>query len=303
MLFQLLLVTMGQLQRASSEVAGAELEIPAEGLERQAMEQRKQNTTLVVKADLDGDKRRIPFDSRSFVILLRKLGVTFQVPADLIMVRYLDEDSEMITIASDTDLAMAWEATGGKSWPRLALSLRDCPLAPMGDAVGEPEAMDVLQHDGLAATSSSEEVSSRIEGLLAASPTAATRSAAMVRETQDERNGAGNLSHDESTTDESMERLMRLFLKHEITVGQPKPEEWATDHAIGDGELDSSGSIEIVSTVKVSHEVPRIQPSKIYYAVGVISGRQEWVIDVHKSACVVLTFYRIHKLLVDHSVL
>jgi hypothetical protein len=111
-----------------------------------------QSATHIVKADFGGDKRRIPCDSCSFADLLQKLGAAYQVSADQIMARYLDEARDLVTIASDVDLVMAWEAMTGKSLIKvevISCKHRLPQLVPTA-AGGEVVAAEVPQSDKVA---------------------------------------------------------------------------------------------------------------------------------------------------------
>ena len=274
------LLVVGHLQLLPNAAAGLAVE----------QMQLSQSSTHIVKADFGGDKRRIPCDSCSCADLLQKLGAAYQVSADQIMARYLDEDRDLITIASDVDLAMAWEAMAGKSLLRVEVSLgkQGLPQLVPTAAGSEVAAAEVPQSDSAADPSATEDVSSRIEGLLAASSQAAAAAQNTVGGTPDATSELDEIdsnipaSSDDDTTTESMERLMRMFLKHEVAVEEP---EYELQEAVDtdDPGGPSSRSAELATTVKtVSREV-RTTAAKTFYAVGVISGRQEWVIDVHKG--------------------
>ena len=306
MMLRVLLV-VGHLQLLPNAAAGLAVE----------QMQLSQSATHIVKADFGGDKRRIPCDSCSFADLLQKLGAAYQVSADQIMARYLDEDRDLITIASDVDLAMAWEAMAGKSLLRVEVSLGKQGLSQLVStaAGGEAAAAEVPQSDSAADPSATEDVSSRIEGLLAASSqaTAAAQNAADATPDTtselDEIDSNISASSDDNTTTESMERLMRMFLKHEVAVEEPEYEvQEAVDTDDPGGlssrsaevqELEERGYTDVIRNLvsrdlsararalattvkKISREV-RTTVAKTFYAVGVISGRQEWVIDVHKG--------------------
>ena len=84
----------------------------------------------VVKAELNGDKRRVACDSTSFATLLQKLGEAYGVAPAGITVKYLDDEDDMISIVNDADLAMAWELGGGNPLLKLALDVAGAAATP-----------------------------------------------------------------------------------------------------------------------------------------------------------------------------
>lgn len=70
------------------------------------------SSVRVVKADLGGDKRRVPCDSPSFGALMGKLAEAYGYSAGQLTARYVDDENDLITVVNDDDLAMAWEVLG-----------------------------------------------------------------------------------------------------------------------------------------------------------------------------------------------
>eukprot|EP01051_Picozoa_sp_SAG22_P000631 SAG22_NODE_18_length_32591_cov_38.043549_18_plen_183_part_00 len=81
------------------------------------------STVRVVKADLGGDLRRVPCDSPSFGALMGKLAEAYGYPAGQLLARYVDDESDLVTVGNDADLAMVWQVLGeGKSLLKLSLT-------------------------------------------------------------------------------------------------------------------------------------------------------------------------------------